>query len=170
MSNRDVARYLLLVLLAFAAGWFLHGKAPGVAAASSEETRAGNAGSLAFQLSGIARDTSLTIYDGATRTLYVYPAVTQGNSNVSCEFMLHLGKLGGPFSARIVSSALFCRNARQLMRFKLKRYLPDVDRCQYRARRARVRKAIALREQVSRKFAGQINSTRRRRTHPWPKT
>jgi hypothetical protein len=49
---------------------------------------------LAFQLSGIGPTSALTVYNPSDHTLYVYPAVTQGATRVSCSFMLHMSRPG----------------------------------------------------------------------------
>lgn len=98
MVTRPALRSVLIAALAVAAGWFLRGASSHpVVAHAAEDHRAGSTESaLAFELSGIARETSLTVYSPETHTLYVYPAVSQGNSTVNCEFMLRLGRVGGP--------------------------------------------------------------------------
>lgn len=96
MTTGFEPRLVLVAALALVGGWFLHGLSGPAILAHAAETHAGTAGSLTFELSGVARDTSLTVYSADTHTLYVYPAVSQGNSLVSCEFMLQLGRVGGP--------------------------------------------------------------------------
>ncbi len=97
MVNRFAPRSVLAVALALAAGWFLRGVSLRPVLAHADDHRAATTGSpLAFELSGMARDTSLTVYSPETHTLYVYPAVSQGSATVNCEFMLHLGRVGGP--------------------------------------------------------------------------
>ena len=59
---------------------------------SNQHTQSDDA--LAFELSGIGPNSALTVYSAVERTLYVYPAVTQGNSHVSCAFMLHMSRPG----------------------------------------------------------------------------
>jgi hypothetical protein len=51
-------------------------------------------GALAFQLSGLGPTSALTVYSPSDRTLYVYPAVTQGETHVTCSFMLHMSRPG----------------------------------------------------------------------------
>ncbi len=97
MALRPVPRSVLLAVLCLAAGWFLHGVSLRPVLVGADDHRAGTTNSLlAFELSGVARETSLTVYSAETHTLYVYPAVSQGNATVNCEFMLHLGRVGGP--------------------------------------------------------------------------
>ena len=87
---------LVVAALALTAGWLLRGASLRPVQAHAQEYRSGSSGSLSFELSGIARETSLTVYSPETHTLFVYPAVTQGDAVVNCEFMLHLGRVGGP--------------------------------------------------------------------------
>ena len=97
MTARSAPQLFLVAILALAGGWFLRGIFLPPVLAHAAEYRAGTGdAALAFELSGIARETSLTVYSADTHTLYVYPAVTQGNGAVNCEFMLHLGRVGGP--------------------------------------------------------------------------
>ena len=101
MTTRLVSTYVLVAALALSAGWLLRGLSTPDTSAHAAEYRAGSSDpSLAFELSGIARETSLTVYSADTHTLYVYPAVTQGNASVNCEFMLQLGRVGGPVQRR----------------------------------------------------------------------
>ena len=53
-------------------------------------------GALGFQLSGVGPTSTLTLYSPSDHTLYVYPAVTQGDSHVNCSFMLHVARPGAP--------------------------------------------------------------------------
>ena len=96
MAIRLVPQTVIVAALALIAGWFLRGASRPPVVAHAQEYRSGAPSSAVFELSGIARDTSLTVYSPETHTLYVYPAVTQGAATVNCEFMLHLGRVGGP--------------------------------------------------------------------------
>ena len=92
MRLHPVVRDLVLVTVAVLAGWGLRGAGTAVLA-----QRSGSSSSeLAFQLSGIGADTSLTVYNADRRTLYVYPRIAQGNSHINCEFSLTVANPGGP--------------------------------------------------------------------------
>ena len=96
MAIGSAPRFLLVAAFALAGGWLLRGVSKPAVLAHAAENRTGSPGSLTFELSGVARDTSLTVYSADTHTLYIYPAVSQGDSVVNCEFMLQLGRVGGP--------------------------------------------------------------------------
>ena len=98
MLSRSAVRDLALVSFALVGGWFLHGvQTPAVqahVAGEGQENRSGDG--LAFQLSGVAPDTALTLWNGTNHTLYVYQGVVMGNSNVNCSFSFHIERAGAP--------------------------------------------------------------------------
>ena len=94
MTSRPLLRDLALLSFALVLGWWAHGTAT-VHAKSSDHSSADEP-TPDFQLSPINRDTALTIYNPANHTLYVYPAVQTGSSNINCEFSLHVAKPGAP--------------------------------------------------------------------------
>jgi hypothetical protein len=51
-------------------------------------------GDVEFQLTGVNESSSLLVYQPGTRTVYVYPAATTGNSSVQCSYMFHLTRPG----------------------------------------------------------------------------
>jgi hypothetical protein len=53
-----------------------------------------------FQVAPIGRDTAITLYDSTSHIYYVYPAVNQGSSQINCEFMFKLTRVGGPLERR----------------------------------------------------------------------
>lgn len=89
------------LFVGYCAHAFLHSQLAVVEAQSRPSQKHEDPNSeLAFQLSGIANATALTVYSPSEHTLYVYPAVTQGDSHVSCSFMLHIGRPGEPVDRR----------------------------------------------------------------------
>ena len=97
MVNRSLFPTVLVATLSLGAGWFFRGVSLRPVLAHDDGHRgAATESALAFELSGIGRDTSLTVYSAETHTLYVYPAISQGAGSVNCEFTLHLGRVGGP--------------------------------------------------------------------------
>ena len=101
MQPKSVARDLCLLTAAAAIGWWAHGAAPAVSAqnrtsASDSRTRSGDlAEPLGFQFGGAGIEGSLTLYNPANRTLYVYPSAN-GNSHINCAYSFHIDKPGGP--------------------------------------------------------------------------
>jgi len=98
MRLHPVVRDVALVVIAVSAGWWLRGAGTTVLAgsnSSSSSSRGSDAG-LEFQLSAGGPQSSLTVYNPENHTLYVYPRVGQGNSNISCEYSLTVANPGGP--------------------------------------------------------------------------
>ena len=94
MRPHSVARDLLLLSAALAIGWWARGGSlPVQARSDSSSTTEGN---LAFQLSGVAPETALTVYNPSNRTLYVYPRIGQGNSHISCGYSFSIPSPGAP--------------------------------------------------------------------------
>ena len=93
MRLRSVFRDLALACVAVLIGWWLH--KPGTVVLARDSGPASDAG-LAFQLSGIGPDTSLTVYNPDNRTLYVYQRIGQGNSHISCGYSFTISKPGAP--------------------------------------------------------------------------
>ena len=99
MRVHPVIRDLTVVAIAVSAGWWLRSAGTPVLAqrssSSSSSSRGADAG-LEFQLSSGGPQASLTVYNPENNTLYVYPRVGQGNSNISCEYSLTVARPGGP--------------------------------------------------------------------------
>ncbi|MBE7181708.1 MAG: hypothetical protein INR71_10980 [Terriglobus roseus] len=91
---RKTALYVALAFLAGALAARFTGSFCTVHAAD------GLAGVQVFQVAPIGRDTAMTLYDSNTHVFYVYPAVNQGSSQINCEFMFKLNRLGGPLERR----------------------------------------------------------------------
>ena len=100
MRLHPVVRDLALVGIAVSVGWWLRDAGTAVLAqrsnddASSSTARGGDG--LAFQLSGVGPGASLTVYNAANHTLYVYPSVGLGNSHINCQFSLTVSNPGAP--------------------------------------------------------------------------
>jgi len=78
---RSVVRDLVLVGLSVAVGWWWHGAGKTVLAGSSSSARDSSSGAgLAFQINGWGDDATLTVFNPANRTLYVYPQIGVGNA------------------------------------------------------------------------------------------
>ncbi len=95
LNLRTSAFTLAALLLGYSAHAFLHRPLPVVEAQSrSSQSHDDPGAALAFQLSGIGPTSALTVYSPSDHTLYVYPAVTQGEARVSCSFMLRMSRPG----------------------------------------------------------------------------
>jgi hypothetical protein len=81
---RFVLRDLALVCVAVVIGWWLRGA--GTTVLARGESSSTTEGNLAFQLTGVAPETALTLYNPANHTLYVYPHIGQANSHISCSY------------------------------------------------------------------------------------
>jgi hypothetical protein len=102
MRLHPVVRDLTLVAIAVSVGWWLRGAGTTVLAqrsSSSSSSRGSDAG-LEFQLSAGGPQSSLTVYSSANHTLYVYPRVGVGNSNISCEYSLTVERPGAPIERK----------------------------------------------------------------------
>jgi hypothetical protein len=80
-------REVLIALAALAIGWLAHDSRP---------VHAAEPPAVYYQFSGEGPGTSLSVYNPADGTIYVYQGITTGNSNRYCTYSLRLGKLGGP--------------------------------------------------------------------------
>jgi hypothetical protein len=89
---RSVARDLALVCVAVAIGWWARGA--GTTVLARGESLSTTEGNLAFQLSGVAPETALTVYNPGNRTLYVYPRIGAGNSHISCGYSFSIPNPG----------------------------------------------------------------------------
>ncbi len=98
MRVRSLLRDLVLVCLAVGIGWWARGGSFPVHAqhssSSSDSARDGGS-SLGFQFGGTGLEGSLTLYNPANHTLYVYPAAAS-NSYINCAYTLRVESLGGP--------------------------------------------------------------------------
>jgi hypothetical protein len=92
---RSVLRDLALVCVAVAVGWWAHGAGTTVLARGESSSTTEN---LAFQLSGVAPETALTVYNPGNRTLYVYPRIGAGNSHISCGYSFSIPNPGAPIA------------------------------------------------------------------------
>ena len=93
MRLHPVVRDLVLVAVAISIGWGLRSGGTEVLAQRSGSSSDAD---LAFQLSGIGPDTSLTVYNADKRTLYVYPRIINGNSHINCEVSFKIASPGAP--------------------------------------------------------------------------
>jgi hypothetical protein len=94
MRLPSVVRDLMLVCFAVAIGWWARGA--GTAVLARSEASSTTEDNLAFQLSGVAPETALTVYNPGNHTLYVYPRVGQGNSHISCGYSFSIPRPGAP--------------------------------------------------------------------------
>ena len=101
MRLNPVARIIAVAGIAVSAGWWLHGAdAPVMAGRSSSSSNSGSDTGLEFQLSTGGPQSSLTVYNPANHTLYVYPRVGVGNSSINCEYSLTVNQPGGPIQRK----------------------------------------------------------------------
>jgi hypothetical protein len=91
---RSVLRDLVLVCAAVAVGWWVRGA--GTTVLARGESSSTTEGNLAFQLTGVAPETALTLYNPGNHTLYVYPRISQANSHISCGYSFSIPSPGGP--------------------------------------------------------------------------
>ena len=63
---------------------------------SSSSRDSGTDANLAFQMNGAGPQATLTVYNPANRTLYVYPRISQGNSHISCGYSFSIPSPGAP--------------------------------------------------------------------------
>jgi hypothetical protein len=87
MTRSSYARDGVLAGAALLLGWWAHGASRPVQAASPD---------VAYQLEGIGPTTSLSIYNAADHSIYVYPNATAGNTHLNCSYRFRLGSVGGP--------------------------------------------------------------------------
>jgi hypothetical protein len=80
-------REALIALAALAIGWWAH---------DSRSVHAAEPPTVYYQFSGEGPGTSLSLYNPADGTIYVYQGVTTGYSYRYCTYSFRLGKLGGP--------------------------------------------------------------------------
>ena len=98
MTPRPFVRDLALLAIAASIGWWAHGANSTVRAqqhSSSNQPKPPD-NNVGFQLGGAGFEGSLTLYDPQSRSLYVYPRVARGDSNVNCEYVLYWDKPGAP--------------------------------------------------------------------------
>ena len=99
MRHTVVVRQFVLVAVALAAGWALHGVALQHVHAGerNDANRSSDAeGGLAFQLSGLGPQTALTVWNPHNQNLYIYAGALMGNSQVNCTYSLHMEHAGAP--------------------------------------------------------------------------
>jgi hypothetical protein len=93
MRLNPVVRIIALAGIAVSAGWWLRGADTAVMA---ERSSSGSDAGLGFQLSAGGPQSSLTVYNPANHTLYVYPRVGVGSSSINCEYSLTVNQPGAP--------------------------------------------------------------------------
>jgi hypothetical protein len=76
----------VLIVLAFAIGWWAH-TARTVRAQGSE---------VGFQFESMNPNSALSLYYPDQQAIYVYQPVAVGNSTLNCAFYFKLGNAGGP--------------------------------------------------------------------------
>ncbi|HUD22018.1 MAG TPA: hypothetical protein VMQ60_04175 [Acidobacteriaceae bacterium] len=101
VNLRSVVRDLAVVCVAVAVGWWGRDAGNPVLAQrsnSSSTSRGMSTGdsSLAFQFDSGAPQQSLSVYDPASRTIFVYPRVGVGNTYINCEYSLTITVPGAP--------------------------------------------------------------------------
>jgi hypothetical protein len=87
MTKSAPLREVLIAVAALSIGWWAHNTHPVQAQSRS--------GPLSFEFSTIGPSTSLSLYNPADNTIYVYP-INVGNSRINCSFRVRLNNLGGP--------------------------------------------------------------------------
>ena len=114
MRLHPVVRDLTLVAIAVSVGWGLRGAGTTVLAqrSSSSSSSHGSDAGLEFQLSAGGPQSSLTVYSSANHTLYVYPRVGVGNSQINCEYSLTVEGQGRRLSGRTAQSGTRLSRAR----------------------------------------------------------
>ena len=101
MRVHPVVRLIAVAGIAVSVGWWLRGADTAVMAQrSSSSSRSGVDAELEFQLSAGGPQSSLTVYNPANHTLYVYPRVGVGNSSISCEYSLTVANPGAPIQRK----------------------------------------------------------------------
>ncbi len=101
MNVRPGVPALLVTGLGVYLGWWIHGiNSPVLAEPSSSSTSRGSSSgadaNLAFQISGAGPASSLTVYNPANHTLYIYQHIGEGNAHVSCTYSYRIERPGGP--------------------------------------------------------------------------
>jgi hypothetical protein len=96
MRLRSVFRDLTLVCLAIAVGWWGRDAGKTVLAQHTSTSSRGMSADFAFQLDSGGPQQSLSVYDPATHTIFVYPRVGVGNTYINCEYRLMITAPGAP--------------------------------------------------------------------------
>lgn len=106
MPAKFFLRDLTLLAAAAAIGWWAHGASTSVHA----DTHSSNDPSLSFQYGGLGPDGQVSLYNPATRTLYVYPSIARsGSADVPCLYMVQIDRAGGPLTRANCKPAPFGR-------------------------------------------------------------
>lgn len=84
------ARNGLAVVGVLALGYWLGASRPVKASSYS-----GSGADVEFQLTGVDVTSSLLVYEPGTKTVYLYPGATTGNSALQCSYKFQLDKPGG---------------------------------------------------------------------------
>lgn len=90
MTKFPHLREVLIAVAALTIGWWAHSIRP-------VQAQAAGPAMLNYEFNNIGPGTSLSLYNPADNTIYVYPGITSGNSRTHCSFRIRLGTpLGGP--------------------------------------------------------------------------
>ena len=88
MPKSPHLREVLIALAALTIGWWAHSTRP-------VQAQSAGPASLNFEFNNIGPSTSLSLYNPADNTIYVYP-ISVSNNRINCSFRVRLGVLGGP--------------------------------------------------------------------------
>ncbi len=83
-------REVLIAMATLSIGWWAHSTRP-------VQAQAAGPASLNFEFNNIGPSTSLSLYNPADNTIYVYP-ISVSNTRINCSFRVRLGTLGGPIN------------------------------------------------------------------------
>ena len=86
MPKSALLRDVVIAAAALSIGWWAH---------STHPVQAQSRGPLSFDFSNIGPSTSLSVYNPADNTIYVYP-ISVSNARINCSFRVRLNNLGGP--------------------------------------------------------------------------
>jgi hypothetical protein len=89
MPKSQYAREILIALAALSIGWWAHSSRP-------VQAQAAGPAMLSYEFNSIGPGTSLSLYNPADNSIYIYPSVTSGNSRTHCSLRFRLGAPGGP--------------------------------------------------------------------------
>ena len=104
MPTKPFLRDLTYLAAAAAIGWWAHGGNNAVHADTHNQSDS----SLSFQYGGLGPDGQVSLYNPATRTLYVCPSIARSSSSdVPCLYMVQIDRAGAPLSRQNCKPAPF---------------------------------------------------------------